>query len=368
MTNLSSNPGYLDRFTILKVLTALLLIFLMPLVSFAQTIDSAMDTLDCSVPKNTQAIRPGPEGEKTKVDMGFFLIDIKEIDDVEQTFTADIVFNASWNDPRLSEESLGRSLERCIIKLGDIWHPPFVDVNRSKGEKLLPKIVRVDSSGNINYKQRYIGELSSDLDFTNFPFDNQVLHFILAAYGPDAEQMVFEQDEESSGSRDHFSIEGWEIGLLDAVTSSEVIKSQGTGEVRNFARIDFRLSAQRDKKYYLLNVLTPLCLIVLMAWAVFWIPPTAIGPQIGLSTATVFTLIAYRFSLSYQLPKVSYFTRIDKFVLFSTILVFMALGAAIATSKIASDGNVELAKMIEKWARYVYLFLFAIILIFTLWL
>ena len=147
-----------------------------------------------------------------------------------------------------------------------------------------------------------------------------------------------------------------------------MIKSEGTARDRNVARIDFRLSAERDKKYYLLNVIMPLCLIVLRAWAVFWIDPSAIGPQVGFSTATVFTLIAYRFSLSYQLPKVSYFTRVDKFVLFSTIIVFIALGTAIATSKIASDGNRSGAKVIKNWSRYIYLFLFALILIFTLWL
>ncbi len=360
------NSIYRARLVMRFGLAALLLILCTYIAAFAQTNDTTMSTMDCTVPENTQAIRPGAEGEKTKVYMGFFLIDVKEIDDVEQTFTADIVFNSTWNDPRLSEKSIGRSLERCTIKLQDIWHPSFIDVNRSKGEKLLPKVVRVDSEGKVNYKQRYIGTLSSDLDFTDFPFDSQVLHFILAAYGPDAEHMVFVQDKKFSGSRDHFSIEGWHVGLLDAVTSSEAVKSQGTGEVRNFARIDFRMSAQRDRNYYVLNVLIPLCLIVLMAWAVFWIPPTAIGPQVGLSTATVFTLIAYRFSLSYQLPKVSYFTRIDKFVLFSTILVFLALGTAVVTSKIASEGNEERAKMIEKWARYIYLFAFGIILIFTL--
>ena len=109
-----------------------------------------------------------------------------------------------------------------------------------------------------------------------------------------------------------------------------------------------------------------LLMIVLMAWAVFWIDPSAIGPQIGLSTATIFTLIAFRFSLGFQLPKVSYFTRMDKFVFASTVLVFLALGAAIATSRLASQGNKELANRIEKWAKIIYLGIFAIIIIFTL--
>lgn len=357
-----------SRLKFVSALTIYFLLFFLSGTAVGQEDVSAPQVLDCPVPQNTQALRPGLDGEEIKVHVGFFVVDVKEIRDVEQTYKADVFFNLTWNDPRLSEKVLGSSLEKCVVKFEDIWHPAIIDVNRNKGEKLLPMVVNIDSAGNVNYKQRYIGELSSDLDFTDFPFDKQVLHFILAAYGPDTEDIVFVQDKDMSGSRDHYSIEGWKIGLMDAQTTREAVKTEGSDELRSFARIDFRLSAERDRKYYLLNVITPLCLIVLMAWAVFWIDPKSVGPQVGLSTATVFTLIAYRFSLSYQLPKVSYFTRIDKFVLFSTILVFIALGTAIATSKIASDGNEELARAVEKWARYIYLFAFLLIIIFTLWL
>lgn len=105
-----------------------------------------------------------------------------------------------------------------------------------------------------------------------------------------------------------------------------------------------------------------------MAWAVFWINPKNLGPQVGLSTATVFTLIAYRFSIGFSIPKVSYFTRLDQFVFLSTVLVFAVLGIAVATSKVASDDNVELAKTIEKWARSIYIVLFMLVIIFTLWI
>jgi hypothetical protein len=348
-------------------LTTLLFCIFIPLLSSAEINDSAVIPLDCSVPENTQAIRPDPEGTKTKTKFGFFLVDLKEIDDVKQTYTADILFNLTWNDPRLSKDTLGRSLENCLVNLGEIWHPPLMDMNRDMGEMLLEKKVRIDRKGNINYKQRYVGKLSSDLNLTEFPFDKQILHFILVSYGPDAEDIGFEVDRNFTGARKELSIEGWDIKLLEAVIGSELVQSQGANSDKNFTRIDFRLSADRESQYYLLNIITPLCLIVLMAWAVFWIDPSALGPQVGLSTATVFTLIAFRFSLGFRLPKVSYFTRIDEFVMYSTILVFMALGVAIATTKIASDGNEELAKRIEKWARYLYLILFLIIIIFTLW-
>ncbi len=285
---------------------------------------------------------------------------------MEQTFTADVWFNTTWNDPRLSEEALGKSLEKCIYKINEIWIPQVIVINRNGGEELLERLARVDPDGNVNIKQRYVGELTSDLDFSDFPFDTQVLHFIMAAVGSDRSDIVFEVDNETTGQRDSFSAEGWEIILVDANSTSELLKTWGDVPIQNLKRMDFTLLADRNKAYYVWKVIAPLCLIVLMAWAVFWIDPKHLGPQVGLSTATVFTLIAYRFSIGFNLPKVASFTRLDAFVFFSTLLVFIALGTAIATSKISADGKNDLAKKIEKYMRVIYLVAFVSIMMFTL--
>lgn len=334
--------------------------------TLAQDFEEVTYNFDCSIPIEAKNLQPGAKGIKVSVKMGFFVIDVKKIDDLEQTYTADIWFNETWHDPRLSEEALGKSLEKCIYKKGEIWSPTIIVINQNGGEQLLEWLARVDSKGNVNVKQRYVGQLTSDLDFADFPFDDQLLHFILAPVGPDSNDITFEVDIDATGQRDKFSAEGWSIKLIDADINTELLKTLGNKSMHKLLRLDFRLKAERDKAYYVWKVIIPLCLIVFMAWAVFWIDPKHLGPQIGLSTATVFTLIAYRFSIGFSLPKVSYFTRMDNFVLLSTVLVFVALGTAIATSKISSDGKNSLAKKIEKLMRVIYLLAFLIIIVFTL--
>ncbi len=318
--------------------------------------------VDCTIPPELKVGRPDPEGTKTPVKVGFYLIDLKDISDLDQTYTADVFFNITWNDARLSEKSLGKSIKDCIVDRSVIWYPLVLDANRDDGKELLEKVVQIDKDGNVNFKQRYIGTLSSDLNFEQFPFDTQELHFVLAAYGPDADKIEFVHDKEMSGSRDSFSIEGWKIAMMDPLITEEVVKEQG----RSFARMDFYLLAEREKGYYLWKIVAPLCLIVLMAWAVFWIDPSQIGPQVGLSTATIFTLIAYRFTLGFNLPKISYFTKMDTFVFLSTVLVFTALGVAILTSREASEGRRDRAIGVEKIARVVYIVLFLLIALFAL--
>ena len=160
--------------------------------------------------------------------------------------------------------------------------------------------------------------------------------------------------------RKALSIQGWNIKLTEPVITSEQVESH-----KNIARLDLRLLAKRHPGYYLWKVIFPLCLIVLMAWCVFWIDPSQLGPQLGLATATVFTLVAYRFTLGFFLPQVTYFSRVDKFVLLSTFLVFIALGLAITTSRLASKEKKDLAGKIERTSRVVYLITFALIIIYS---
>ena len=104
-------------------------------------------------------------------------------------------------------------------------------------------------------------------------------------------------------------------------------------------------------------------LIVLMAYAVFWLDPTVLGPQIGIATSTVFTLIAYNFALSNILPPISYHTRAALYLMGCMLLVFGALGEAVVTGVLATnESQLALARRIDVIARFVYPVLFVVII------
>ena len=60
------------------------------------------------------------------------------------------------------------------------------------------------------------------------------------------------------------------------------------------------------------------------------------------------TLIAYHFALSGFLPRISYLTRADSFLLWSLILVFTALMEATATAALVNFGKEALALKMDK--------------------
>ena len=100
-----------------------------------------------------------------------------------------------------------------------------------------------------------------------------------------------------------------------------------------------------------------------MSWTVLWISPENTGPPIGLATTSMLTLIAYRFILGSQLPRVSYLTLLDHFIFASTVLVFMALLEVVITSGLAQAGKAAQAHRLQKAARVVFPLLFGLLIV-----
>lgn len=295
--------------------------------------------------------RPGETGA-VRVDVGVFLIDVSAVDDAEQSFTADLFVSLRWRDPRL-----GATVAGCRLPFGKIWHPQLDIVNRRFAKRFYEESVQVDGNGEVSYRQRLQGEFSSAVDLRHFPFDRQELSVTIASFGYGPEDVELVVDEPRTGRRQTFSVAGWRLGETEARLGTERLEIQE----RDLVRLDLLIEAERDVGFYLWKIFLPLTLIVFMAWTVFWIDPSQLGPQIGVSTASVFTLIAFLFSLTHLMPRVSYLTRADRFVLLSTVLVFLALAEAILTSRLAQRGHQQLSLRLDHWARATYPLLFALL-------
>lgn len=315
----------------------------------------------CDVPAELTFSRPDPEGMPTPVNIELYVIDVNQIKDANQTFLTDFIYTLNWKDPRLSADSLGKSLEYCRIDSSKVWNPAINLVNMSWPIKTFyDDTVTVDSEGNVQFYQRVLGFLESPLNIEKFPFDRQTLPITFASIDYNPEQLVLKVDSKDTAIRSKLSIVGWNIKPEISYEN----KSESVPVLGEVPLVEFKISAERVSTYFVWLFMLSLSLIVLMAWCVFWIDPSQLGAQIGISTASVFTLIAFRFAISNQLPKVSFLTVMDKFVLISTILIFLALGESILVSRIARHGNESLARRIDSTARWVYLGCFAMLLLY----
>lgn len=84
----------------------------------------------CSIRDSLRRTRPDPEGPPVRIEVGLFLVDVIEINEVLESFKVDIRLQLQWQDSRLSAKARGGSLEECRLRLADIWHPEVDLINQ----------------------------------------------------------------------------------------------------------------------------------------------------------------------------------------------------------------------------------------------
>lgn len=316
----------------------------------------------CDVPPAIAGTRPIPEGGgPTQVIVHLLLVDLRSIQDTEQSFEADIVMSLEWSDPRLVDGTVGASLANCRVAPAAVWTPDAVVLNERNVSTGLPKLVHIRPDGRISYTQRYMGDFTASFELRDFPFDTQELKLDVVSAGSSAEDVEFRIEPVGRDPSMKFSIADWTVGGFSVSYEPLVLPLAG----RSIAHFVAATKVTRNHGFYILKVLIPLCLIVFMSWAVFWINPKYLPPQVGVSTSAVLTLIAFQFSLGYLLPRVSYLTLADRFLLGSSALVFGAFGEALLTSSLADRGREDLAKRIDRWARVLFPLAFAAVLVLS---
>jgi hypothetical protein len=305
---------------------------------------SAAPPKSCALPDMKTAERPDAGGAATKVEVGIFLADMMEIDDVKQQLTADFLVFATWRDQRLT------GLEGCNLDLHQIWSPKLDFVNSGRVFPGMPERAIVGAGGTVRYVQRYRGSLSFPHRLDEFPFDEHIIDISLVPVGYRVKDVELEVDEANMGRQSDLTIPDWRLGRvagrIDSLSPPRID--------RTLSQFRFEVPAKRRPEYYLWKVLVPLMLIVAMSWSVFWINPAQFGPQIGMSATSMLTLIAFQFAMAGILPRLSYFTALDAFITASTGLVFLALVEALTTSYLVSVERKELALRFDRVCRWVF--------------
>ncbi|MBW2259133.1 MAG: hypothetical protein JRF18_01585 [Deltaproteobacteria bacterium] len=292
--------------------------------------------------------RPLEAEGPTQVRVGIFIVDVDDIQTDDQAFHANVVFQLRWRDPRLAHDG-PRTVSR---PLDEVWNPQVQIVNQQKLWHTFPDIVSISPDGEVLYRQRVWGAFSQPLELREFPFDQQTFTIQLAAagHGPHEVEMVLEPDW-VSGIAERLSVPDWDILGWTTEGGPFRLTPKGQAPIAGFA---FSFEGKRKGGYFIIKVIIPLILIVAMSWIVFWIDPKESGVGISVAITTMLTLIAYRFAVGAEVPRVSYLTRLDYFILGSTVLVYATLIEVVITSMYAKTERLGKARAIDRWSRWLF--------------
>jgi hypothetical protein len=202
--------------------------------------------------------RPDADGPPTVVEMGFFVLDVSHIGDVDQEFVVDFRLEARWRDPRVVTAAEAPARAGEVLSLEEAWHPSLILLNQRRIWKRFPDQLVIQADGSMAYGQRFFGTFAAPLDLRRFPFDEQVLKLIAGSnrYGP--EEVDIRPFDALMGSLGRFTVPNWMVGEGRFEATAIGIPSLGT----RFAAATWTIPVQRGSPYFVWKVIVPLCLIV----------------------------------------------------------------------------------------------------------
>jgi len=307
--------------------------------------------------------RPSSPGEATEVQVMIYVIDIDEINSADQSFAASIYYEARWKNHLLQHPGPGP----LHVDLNEIWNPRLTIIGQQNAWKSYPESAEIQPDGTVIYRQKVWGHFSQPLNLRDFPFDRQELSIQLVAPGLSEHQVVMVplvgDLGRSSNLARHFSLPDFDILSFQANAASYYPDQSLIG----VAGFEMKIQVGRQPDYYILKVILPLCLIVIMSWLPRWLNPEQSGTNIGISTSAFLTLVAYLFAITVLLPRISYITRIDRFILLSTLTVFSGLIQTVMSTYLLKGERIQKKRLVAQmdfWSRILYpLILLAVIVI-----
>jgi Neurotransmitter-gated ion-channel ligand binding domain len=287
-----------------------------------------------------QTFRPSAGGVRD-ISLRFFLSNISEIKDMEESYTADFIFRLTWIDPSFK----GRFKQTQILDPSKVNIPTFTVINERELRRTLGDNVQVDPDGTLSVMYRFTGKLSHVGDYSNFPFDKQKFRIIFVFGHKDYRLII---DPKNFGVAKNKFSSGWNFKNEKFFTET----FYPAGHLP-FPSAVFEIEGKRQIGYYIWKVFFPILLILIMAWGPFWIHPDELETRVNISVTANLTLIAYWFVLASMIPQISYFSKIDVFIIGSLSLVFLSFIAVIWTYRIYEKDKEKGEKVQEifKWVH-----------------
>lgn len=331
-----------------------------------------------------EAGMPNPPARPTRVRCGLMILDVVGINDVEETFEAEIALVASWHDPRLAFDAEAEGTDKKIFQ-GDFqfaeiftgWWPQLLIINQvGRGDTNAVKIT-VTPDGGVTYLEQRNVLLETPMSLYDYPFDTQRLRALLVPFGNPSDEVVLEVDERYQQATNHYvaqeqgvNVAGWDLRGLD-MTADETKLDLG-GDSRTFSRIVTTISLERRSGQIVWDILFPLLVLVSMVWSIFWIDCEALSDRLNISFIGVLTIVAYQFVVIDHMPRMSYLTFTDTLLLGSFLITTVTILQSLFLRSLARRGHREAAETIDRQCRWIfpaaYLFMIGgLFAFYTLW-
>ena len=256
---------------------------------------------------------------------------LKDIEVIQQSSKTDFTLDVhlKWKNEDLIYNlfrltNFAESDLQCIFRksseldkiLQKIWYPTFETEQTGASIKNIQYkslLITNEAKRPFNFQlvQRINYQVSNESDFRKFPFD----HISTSA------EFLFQDVDLSVSPRYDPNLiinQGNEILYEWQINSHQLeccnTQAYGQGVTQ---KIQYSFDLNRKYFYYILKIILPVIFLVWLSFSVFYIRAEALQSKLSVSMGSLLTLVAYNFIFGDDLPKLSYITVLDAWILLS---------------------------------------------------
>jgi hypothetical protein len=325
-------------------------------------------TVLCSMPASPgfDAGMPNPPASPTVVTCGILIVDVIDVDDVNESFEAEVVIAASWNDPRLAFDAEKEGTDRKIFQgeyqFAEVyagWWPQFLFTNQVGAGETKAVTVEVYPDGRVRYLEQRNAEFETPMALQAYPFDTQRLRVSMIPFGNLKHEVLLEVDHRYAEATDDYvrreqnvNVAGWDLQHLELHTDEQYIAA---GDDKNYySRLVATIQLKRRSWQLVWAILFPLVVLVSVIWSIFWIEIDSLADRLNVSFIGVLTIVAYQFVVIENMPRMSYLTFTDTLLLASFLTMAATIPQSLAIHSLVRKGKQGIARKIDRTCRWAF--------------
>jgi hypothetical protein len=298
------------------------------------------------------------------VSVGVRIDNLGQVDDVRELWGVNGLLITSWMQSNLRYDARNRDSEHRDIPAAAAHAPSLIFANAAVDPSFRQIDLFVQPNGRIFQIQEFHAVLSTVLDLRRFPFDSEDLPLVILPVGHDVDRISLAPDTRHSQvvHGGYSALSQWTIIDLKMEKHSESY----FGGTQHGVQFDLRV--RRNSQSYVWKFILPLCLIVMVSWIGFWLSPVDFKSKDLLTTAvtTLLIVVAFTLSISGLLPRTSYLTYIDGFLLTCYAFVIVAIATSAVINDLEFRGQDKRAMFLRKLSAAALPVCFAVIQIAVL--
>ncbi|XP_060074456.1 neuronal acetylcholine receptor subunit alpha-6-like [Ylistrum balloti] len=247
----------------------------------------------------TKVLRPTFNSSiPTTVDIGFYLLSLKEFEEKSSKFSVVGAFSMTWHDFQLvwNPDNYG-GIEYTFFPQSSLWKPDILLVNpyeklQSPGFDDLKILVRKD--GIVNWSPPDIYDVTCPSDVTYYPFDQQICSLHFAVYMHTTYE-VFLEPRSPYINLDYYSPNS----LWDVKNANLIVDPVFTTQTLILETV-----LQRRPMFQVINTIVPFSILGLLNIMVFLLPAES-GERVGFSVTVLLAVAVFMTIVADTLPGTS---------------------------------------------------------------